>query len=553
MIFSIRIPRGISFFPANFRAGLFILSAFLAFPALPTFSTLPTLPSLSSTLSAAPVAPAPQGKAAKKPVGELGSPRSAVRFFIDSCREGKYVRASRVLDLRSISAKNRKEKGAELARRLKLVLDQKIWFDFETISDDPAGNPRDGRNLETIGVIRLKGKDISLRLIRTRGKWRFSQATVAAVPDLYRAYGLGFIESRLPRALRETRFWEMKAWQWLGLPLILFLCLIASGIVNLILARIFTRIVKKTAFKWDDRLLRLAHRPAVVFLAVLIFGFLLKFLRLSVPAQELMNGILQTFLILAVVWMLLRFTEFIALTLRNSLMQGLDDDLKRRGVHTQVVVIRRIINIILIVIGAALILIQFDVVRKVGMSLLASAGIAGVVLGLAAQKSIASILAGVQLAVTQPVRIGDTVIVEGEWGWIEEINLTYVVVKVWDLRRLVVPISSFLDKSFENWTKVSPDLLGTIFVYADYTVPVQKVREAFLEFVKGNKLWDGVAAGLLVTNTNDRSIELRGLISAADAGAQWDLRCEAREFLVRYLQELDGGAYLPKTRRTYSD
>jgi small-conductance mechanosensitive channel len=184
----------------------------------------------------------------------------------------------------------------------------------------------------------------------------------------------------------------------------------------------------------------------------------------------------------------------------------------------------------------------------VGVSILASAGIAGIVIGFAAQRSLATLLAGLQLSVSQPVRIGDTVIVEGEWGWIEEITLTYVVVKIWDLRRLIVPITYFLEKPFQNWTKFSPDLLGTVVIHADYTVPIDAVREEVKRLCEADARWDGKVAELVVLEATERTVALRALVSAADAGKQWDLRCSVREGLVRFLQQLDGGRHLPKSR-----
>ena len=178
----------------------------------------------------------------------------------------------------------------------------------------------------------------------------------------------------------------------------------------------------------------------------------------------------------------------------------------------------------------------------------ASAGIAGVVLGLAAQKSIAGLLAGIQLSITQPIRISDTVIVEGEWGTIEEINLTYVVLKVWDQRRLVVPIATFLEKPFQNWTRTTTELLGTVYFYADYRLPIDAVREELDRILEGNPKWDERVKNVLVTEVTDRAVQVRALVSARNASDHWDLRCEVREKLVAWLRAHEGGRYLPRMR-----
>jgi small-conductance mechanosensitive channel len=189
----------------------------------------------------------------------------------------------------------------------------------------------------------------------------------------------------------------------------------------------------------------------------------------------------------------------------------------------------------------------FDKVRYLGASILASAGIAGIIIGLAAQRSLGTILAGIQIAITQPIRLDDVVIVENEWGRVEEINLTYVVVRIWDLRRLVLPITYFIEKPFQNWTRISADLLGTVFIYMDHTIPVQKIREALHDILTQSGLWDGKVWGLQVTNATEKTLELRALMSAADSSQAWNLRCLVRERIVDFIHQHYPGS-LPALR-----
>lgn len=307
-------------------------------------------------------------------------------------------------------------------------------------------------------------------------------------------------------------------------------------------------IARRTEATWDDRLTEALRAPARYLLALLLLPLLLEPLRLSLPAHEAADQARHALVVMVGTWVVTRLVGFLAGLIEAWLARGVDDEAHVRGIRTQVSILRRVISVVVLVVAAALVLVRFEAARNLGMSLLASAGIAGVVLGLAAQRSISTLLAGIQLSFTQPIRIGDTVIVEGEWGWIEEINLTYVVVKVWDLRRLVVPIGRFLETPFQNWTKVSPEILGTVEVFADYTCPVERVREEVKRLCEGNPLWDGKACGLQVTGATDRTITLRALVSSADAGKNWDLRCLVRERLVAFLQELEGGRYLPRAR-----
>jgi small-conductance mechanosensitive channel len=179
----------------------------------------------------------------------------------------------------------------------------------------------------------------------------------------------------------------------------------------------------------------------------------------------------------------------------------------------------------------------FDQVRQIGATILASAGLAGVVLGFAAQRSLGMLLAGFQIALTQPIRIDDSVIVEGEFGNIEEITLTYVVVKLWDERRLIVPITYFLDKPFQNWTRTSVQLLATVELWVDYDFPIEALREKLTSVLNASKLWDKRLNVMQVTDVHEHTVQVRALISAADAGKAFDLRCEVREALLKFLQQ----------------
>jgi small-conductance mechanosensitive channel len=191
----------------------------------------------------------------------------------------------------------------------------------------------------------------------------------------------------------------------------------------------------------------------------------------------------------------------------------------------------------------------FDSVRALGRSILASAGVAGIIIGIAAQRTLATLLAGVQIAFTQPIRLDDVVIVEGEWGRVEEITLTYVVVAIWDLRRMVLPITYFIEKPFQNWTRASADLLGSVFLYMDYSVPIAPLRAELDRILEGSKLWDRKVKVLQVTDAKEHTIELRILVSAADSSIAWDLRCDVREKMVDFLQRNFPDA-LPHSRAT---
>jgi len=284
----------------------------------------------------------------------------------------------------------------------------------------------------------------------------------------------------------------------------------------------------------------------------LLFGIVL--VRLAFP---LMAGPRELFVILdyacalasiaSVAWLLIAATDIPVELVTSHYDIEAKDNLEARKVHTQIRFFGKLVKITVVVVALAFMLMMFPAVRHVGISILASAGVMGIIAGLAAQRSIANILVGIQIAVTQPFRVDDVVVVEGEWGWIEEITATYVVVRIWDLRRLVLPIIYFTEKPFQNWTRTSADLLGTVFLYVDYTVPVEAIRQELQRILQASSYWDGKAWGLQVTDISERTVTLRALMSAADSPTAWNLRCEVREKLVTYLQEHYPAA-LPKIR-----
>ena len=191
-----------------------------------------------------------------------------------------------------------------------------------------------------------------------------------------------------------------------------------------------------------------------------------------------------------------------------------EDNLESRKLHTQISILERVVVFMIIMISIGLILISFDGIREVGMGIFASAGVAGIIIGLSAQKVLGALLAGVQIAITQPFRIDDAVLVENEWGWIEEVNLTYVVVRIWDKRRLVLPSTYFLEKPFQNWTRNNADIIGSVFLYTDYTIPFDPLREELTRLLNNTDLWDKNVNVLQVTDTSESTVEIRILVSA---------------------------------------
>lgn len=223
------------------------------------------------------------------------------------------------------------------------------------------------------------------------------------------------------------------------------------------------------------------------------------------------------------------------------------DNRRARKIHTQLQVMRRVVSVVIVIVAALAALTSFAQGRSVATSILASAGVIGLVVGIAGQTTIGNLIAGVQIAFSDALRIDDVVVVNGDWGTIEEITLTYVVVAIWDQRRLVLPVSYFVTTPFENWTRTNSQILGTVMLFCDYTVGVDDLRRELLEFVDASPLWDRRAASLQVVDATEHTVQLRALMSAASSGQAWDLRCAVREHLVAYLKNHQPTA-LPRTR-----
>jgi small-conductance mechanosensitive channel len=215
---------------------------------------------------------------------------------------------------------------------------------------------------------------------------------------------------------------------------------------------------------------------------------------------------------------------------------GVEDNLTARRIHTQINILRRVslVGVFLLTLGTSLMI--FPAVRSFGVSLFASAGVAGLVLGFAARPILTNLIAGMQIALTQPIRIDDVLIVEGEWGWVEEITTTYVVIRIWDQRRLIVPLSHFIEKPFENWTRESAAILGVVLWHLDYRAPIAQMRKKLGELLYANKLWDGKVANLQIVDSGVSTITVRALMSARNSPTAWDLRCEIREQMLEWLR-----------------
>lgn len=307
---------------------------------------------------------------------------------------------------------------------------------------------------------------------------------------------------------------------------------------------------KRTQSKLDDLLVPLLGRTLRVIIPVVGIIFALPIIGLPPEYANLVAKASSILLIGAVAWISFQAVQLAEKAVLAKYDITAADNLQARKVYTQVHVLSKTLYVIISIFTAASILMLFEEVRRFGTSLLASAGVVGIIAGFAAQRTIANLFAGFQVAMTQPIRLDDVVIVEGEWGRVEEITLTYVVIHIWDERRLIVPLSQFIEKPFQNWTRVSANLLGSVFLWVDYTLPLAEVRRATEEIVQASESWDKRFWNLQVTDTTERTMQIRVLATAADSGKAWNLRCEIREKLIEFIQQKHP-QHLPRIRADF--
>lgn len=338
--------------------------------------------------------------------------------------------------------------------------------------------------------------------------------------------------------LMMVESWPMVA----RMAVVLGLALLIGGLINITLYPILRATAKRissfTLQEYIEKTRTLFYVLVVLSLTVIFWSGL----RSSTPEAETSFyltpaiRIARTIAYIILALYLVRITNVGASSIRYRYNADDVNNLRERKILTQLQYIQRIVIIIIFVLMIAFILLQFEEMKQIGRGILTSAGVSGIIIGIAAQKSIANLLAGFQIAFTQPIRLDDALIVNGEYGWVEEINLTYVTMKLWDQRRQIVPLQFFIDNTFQNWTRTNSELIGTILLHVDYTFPVQMLREEVDRWLPEQDIWDERVKSVLVTDNNDRAMTVRVLVSAKDAGTTFDLRCRTREYLIHWIQ-----------------
>ncbi|MGF6656838.1 small-conductance mechanosensitive channel [Paraburkholderia youngii] len=336
---------------------------------------------------------------------------------------------------------------------------------------------------------------------------------------------------------------------WLGALIVTaFVTIVAIG-VHRLGARVVMRLARPHAL--TSVVLRYIDKPSLFVLVILVFAWVWSEAPDTLNFIEPVRDITGIALIAALTWLSVRSAAAIGEAIIRAHPLDSADNLQARRIHTQARVLARSVMIVIVIIGVGGALMTLPNVRQIGASLLASAGVAGLVAGIAARPVLGNLIAGLQIALSQPIRLDDVVVIQNEWGRIEEITGTYVSVRLWDQRRLIVPLQWFIENPFTNWTRNSSQIIGTVFLFVDYRMPLAPLREELARIVENAPEWDRRVQVLQVTDCTERAMQLRALVSAPDSGLAWDLRCRVREGLLDFVHR-HYPEYLPRARAEVS-
>lgn len=338
---------------------------------------------------------------------------------------------------------------------------------------------------------------------------------------------------------------DTQKYAWLEISLQVLIILLVVLLSDRFGMPVLQRLARHLPF--SRRLLMQCRRALRVAAFFLLLQIVFRDIDPTLHLSPLLLHLTALLTIASLTWLSTRAVQSIADTIVERHPIHLTDNLAARRIHTQTRVLARSMNVLIIVVGTGMALMTLPLLRQIGTSLLASAGVAGLIVGFAAKPVLGNLLAGLQLAISQPIRLDDVVIVENEWGQIEEITGTYVVVRIWDQRRMIVPLQWFIEHPFQNWTRNSSELLGAVVLWVDYRLPLEPLRAEAQRLCHVFQEWDGRVCVVQVTETNERAMQVRILVSAPDAARTFDLRCKVREGLLDFIQQNHADC-LPRVR-----
>jgi len=499
------------------------------------------------------------------PTINLQSPQATLEHFVVQSRNKDFENAMYALNFNLLPDKLSREDAAKLAEKLYFVLEQRVSIGWDGLPDRPdgqidvststnqtvAGKPR--RSI-LFGKVTLDNKDISFRLQRAKYKdenpiWLISSQTVENIEPLYKTYGPRKLDRMIPRWISFEIF-GIPIWKLVGTFLLIIICYFISKLISSLIRKSFSATEKY----WVKNIANRLASPAGAAVGILAFYLLLN--NLISFTGSLARGIYTLILIILIsiiTWLIMRVVDYIMDFFTEHKVGDIraEENTQAKQMMTYISVGRRIFIFVVVILGASVIFSQFPSMEKLGISLMASAGIATVVVGIAAQSTLGNIIAGIQIALTRPAKIGDAVIIEDVYGYVEDITFTYMVINTWNLRRVVIPLTNVISESFQNLSMTNSQKILEIELYMDHRVAVQKVREKFSELVKNSEDWDGDkdrSPVVQVSEMDHKYLKIRCLVSGRDFPTTWDLHCELREKMMKYISELEEGIYLTRDR-----
>ncbi|WP_421947125.1 mechanosensitive ion channel family protein [Phaeodactylibacter xiamenensis] len=500
----------------------------------------------------------------ERPPGvNLQTPRACLEHFVRACREEAFHKAAHALNFNMMPAAQQQEVAEARARELFYILSKSVRIDWDLLSDRPDGQINQGITAQqsitgqplrsiNFGSLDLNGQTLPLRIQRVRVEeqspvWVVSANTVENIIPLYKAYGPSPLAQRIP-AWAKTEIMGIAWWKIIGLAILITLCLLIARLSQYLI----NKAVKRSEQPWVNELGEKMGQPvALAISALLFYAGMKQVLSISGTWSPYLYALLLIIVIGSVTWLLMRSIDYLMDRVAERKVGDItnEENLESKRYLTMISVARKVIAFVVIVLGIGAIVSQFPSLQNLGLSLFASAGIATVILGIAAQATLGNIIAGLQIAITKPVRIGDWVLFEGEYGAVEDIRFTYLVINTWDKRRVVVPLRYFITHPFENWTMYDAHLLKPIVLHADYKIDVNLVRNKFAELLRAADAYDEtLPPKVQVVDSSKESIVIRALCSARNAPIAWDLHCQLREDMVAYIARLEAGKYLAKER-----
>jgi small-conductance mechanosensitive channel len=501
---------------------------------------------------------------------DRSTPQTSLETFMMAGETEDWARAAQILDLSALPEDRQNVEGPILAQQLHYFLERSLNLDWAGISDRPdavdvtatdqsafAGEPR--RSLR-LALISAEGRSISVRIARLKTEdgdpmWMFPRQTVEEIPVLYGRYGPSPFEETLPSFLRAEAFWTLAWWEVIALPLVI----IFAGLLAAAVWRALSALKRSDHLNAFDGIVRAVRLPMTLLVFAAVFTLVQALLfTFSGAVNSVLEPIMIALIVIALGALIVEFIDAAIDRVANSK----DEDVTHpnaeadRAFYTTLSAVRRFVLVIFLIVGTAFVLIESNLTRTMGFSLLASAGVIGLVLAFAARELLANIMASLQIAFAKTARIGDAVLFEDRWCYVEKIGFTHVRLRTWDDKRMMTPVTEFVSSTFENWTKTDPTLAKYVVLTLDHRADVDQLRGPFEEFIDAEEgVLNREEAKVTIIGHSRDGMEARFLFYAGDPSTAWEIHCRLREMLLKKASELDvlasqveGPTFLPRER-----